>query len=99
MVNGQPKRLLATSERVVYKFRSDNMIFHYGSGGASNFGYAIFKYNGNSFDTIKRIDTYDGNFTLTSENGVTQPISEAQFWQLAAEFESPVIRFSVTPIK
>ena len=99
LVNGQPKRLLATSERIVYKLRSDNMIFYYGAGGAASFGYAVYKYNGNSFDTIKRADTNDGIFTLTSENGVTEPISETQFWQLAAEFESPVIRFAVTPIK
>ena len=97
--NWQPRRLLASSERVIYKFRSDNMIYNYGSGGASYLTHTIYKYNGYGFDTVRSILSDNGNYSMTQENGVSTPISETQFWQLADEFEAPVIKFAVTPIK
>ena len=99
LVNWQPRRLLASSERVIYKFRSDNTIYNYGSGGASYFSHTIYKYNGYGFDTVRSILSDNGNYSFTSENGVTTPISESQFWQLADEFEASVIHFAVTQIK
>ena len=50
LADGTPKRLLASSERVLYWLRTDNLIYLQGSGGVSYSSYAVYQFKGTGFD-------------------------------------------------
>jgi hypothetical protein len=104
LINGVPTRMLASSERVLYYLRSDNLIYHRGSGGAAFSDYYVYRFTGNSFDVVNGIIMDTGNYYKATEHynnlgsSYGPSISEAEFWQLQADFAAPIIQFAVTPI-
>ena len=105
LINGVPVRMLASSERVLYWLRADNLIYHRGSGGAAFSIYYVYRFNGSSFDVVNGLVMDNGTFYQCSnhytgeEGSFGIPISEAEFWQLQKQFASNIIKFPVTPIK
>ena len=93
LVNGAPRRVIASSERVHYKLRSDNLICYEGSGGAGYNTRGVYRFNGIGLERITEIRMEDTNFYLDNV-----PISEELFWQKANEFESMVIDFQRTAL-
>ncbi len=89
LINGIPQRVIASSERVVYKFRSDNMIYLRGSSGAGYSSYDIYRFNGTNLERMTCIEMADRNFYLDEA-----PISEELFWQKVSEFENPIVDYS-----
>ena len=104
LINGIPVRMLASSERVIYWLRSDNLIYHRGSGGAAFSIFYVYRFNGTSFDVVNGLVMDNGKFYQSSnhytgeEGSFGTPINESEFWQLQEQFASNIIRFPVTPI-
>ena len=105
LINGVPVRMLSSSERIVYWLRTDNLIYHEGSGGAA-FGIRyVYQFNGTGFDVVDGLVMDNGNFYrcqhhYTGEEGsFGTPISEAEFWQLQEKFAANIYQFAVTPIR
>ena len=93
LVNGVPRRVVASSERVRYELRSDNLIYYEGSGGAAFSTRSVFRFNGAGLERVTEIRMEERNFYLDNT-----PIGEEQFWQKANEFESLVIDFQRTAL-
>lgn len=91
--NGTPKRVVASSERVRYGLRSDDLIYLDGSGGAAYNTRDLYRFNGISLERITSARMEDRNFYLDDA-----PTSEEEFWQKANEFESQVIDFQRTAL-
>lgn len=105
LINGVPVRMLASSERVVYWLRTDNLIYHQGSGGAA-FGIRyVYKFNGTGFDVVDGIVMDNGcyyrcqNHYTGEEGSFGTPISESEFLQLQEQFAANIYQFAVTPIR
>ena len=105
LINGTPVRMLASSERVMYEFRSDNLIYHRGSGGIAYTDYYVYRFNGQGFDVVNGIIMDNGNYYQTTEqfsgfNGsYGQQISTEQAQQMIAQFEEPRLGFILTRIQ
>ena len=54
--NGKPKRILASSDRCLYKLREDNRISITGSNGASNTGDYLLSFNGTGITLVKGVE-------------------------------------------
>ena len=93
LVSGVPQRVVASSERVRYELRSDNLIYLEGSGGAAYSTRCVYRFNGIGLERVSEIRMEDRDFYLDNA-----PISEEQFWQKASEFESLVIDFQRTAL-
>ena len=93
LVNGVPRRVVASSERVRYELRSDNLVYFDGSGGAAYNTRSVFRFNGIGLERVTEIRMEERNFYLDNA-----PVSEEQFWQKAKDFESLVIDFQRTAL-
>ena len=105
LINGVPVRMLASSERVLYYLRTDNLIYHRGSGGAAFGIYYVYQFNGTGFDAVNGLVMDNGNYYQSyshydgdsSSHGT--PISETEFHQLLEQFSSNLFKFPKTPIQ
>lgn len=105
--NGQPKRVLASSDRCRYYLRSDNMISCAGSGGASYSSNDLLKFNSNGVDLVNSVVLYgddngninyyrvlDKDFDYSNDTLITQE----EYESIEKEIHSSNIVFSVIPI-
>lgn len=105
LINGVPVRMLASSERVLYYLRTDNLIYRRGSGGAAFGIYYVYQFNGAGFDAVNGLVMDNGNYYQSynhydgdsSSHGT--PISEAEFWALLEQFSFNLFKFPKTPIR
>ena len=86
LVDGAPRRIAASSERIVYKLRSDDLIFYRGSGGAMNVTMALCRFDGAGLTKLREIAMLDGNCTVDGA-----PVDEATWQRTADEFESAAV--------
>ena len=106
LIDGKPQRVLASSERVRYQLRSDDLIYFEGSGGASF--SAVFLYeladsslalvdglvmDGELFYELKgdRLNPYE-----MTEDDI--PLTEEEFFGLSREWAAWLIDFDLQPI-
>ena len=104
--DGTPYRLAASSERVTYSFRSDNLIAYSGSGGASEHSNYLLKFNGAGFDILDGAvltsnaagtgvlfyQVHDTGFDHSDDVSIT----EAEYNSKTAEFNANIIDIPVT---